>query len=91
MLWSFWRHNNPKWLCGPQTVSGEDRVKGSGWLLHNITYDSTVIPYYDQRTCCRDFGFTGVAAQIPEPATLLLTSLGLVGLISLRRRQSVSI
>ena len=66
--------------CGPQTVNGEDRVKGSGWLLHSGNYAGTTL------VSGGDFGVTGVAA-IPEPATLLLTSLGLIGLMTIRRQR----
>jgi len=70
--------------CGPQLVNGEQRVKGSGWLQHGVTYGGAI----DTRVAHSDFGVTGVAAQIPEPATLLLTGLGLIGLMIMRRQRS---
>lgn len=69
--------------CGPQTVNGEQRVKGSGWLQHGVTYGGTI----NTSVAHSDFGITGVAAQIPEPATLLLTGLGLIGLMTIRRQR----
>ena len=67
--------------CGTQEVNLEDRVKGSGWLKHSGSYAGKTANVYGG-----DFGVTGVAA-IPEPATSLLTSLGLIGLMTIRRQR----
>lgn len=57
----------------------------SAWLAHTVGFDAT--EYERTGSCCQDFGFK--ATPIPEPTTLAIFGLGLVGLGYSRRRKSV--
>jgi hypothetical protein len=72
------------WSVGPQSLSMSVDLFGTDLM------NSTDLAYHWAMYCANDVieGKTTITAQVPEPATLGLMGLGLVGLFGFRRRKA---